>query len=462
MGGSSLEQIPVIKNREYELEIDNLGMNGEGIGRIEGFTMFIPGALPGERVRIKAVKVGKSYGYGKLLEIMKPSNERIKPKCPYFGRCGGCQLQHMSYPLQLKFKKQLVKDAIERIGGLDSILIHDTIGMKNPWRYRNKMQFPVGSIKGKLAIGFYAPRSHNIIDMDMCQIQHSINDEIVKVVRQYIKDFNIRPYDEIAHKGIVRHIVSKVGFESGEVMAIIVTNGHTLPHKDKLIKRLRENIPGIVSIIQNINPDKTNVVLGKDNLILWGKDHIVDYIGDLKFKISPLSFFQVNPIMTVELYNKAVEYANLTGKEEVVDAYCGIGTISLFLARKAKKVYGIEVVPQAIEDAKINALQNNINNAEFMEGQAEEILPTMVDKGLKMDVAVVDPPRKGCDPKLLDALIYAQPDRIVYVSCNPATLARDLRYISDRGYKVQEVQPVDMFPQTAHVECVVLMSKVEK
>lgn len=462
MGGSSLQQVPVIKNREYELEVDNLGMNGEGIGRIEGFTMFVPGALPGEKIRIKAVKVGKSYGYGKLLEIIESSSQRVKPKCPHAGRCGGCQLQHMSYSLQLEFKKQLVKDTIERIGGLENILIHDTIGMDNPWRYRNKMQFPVGTIKDKLAIGFYAPRSHNIIDMDTCYIQHSINDEIVKVIRQYMNEFNIRPYDEVAHKGIVRHIVSKVGFESGEVMAIIVTNGHSLPHKNKLIKLLREQIPGLVSIVQNNNPHKTNVVLGKENIVLWGKDHIVDYIGDLKFKISPLSFYQINPIQTAILYDKAVEYANLTGKEEVIDAYCGIGTISLFMAQKAKKVYGIEIVPQAIEDAKINALENNIHNAEFIEGQAEVIIPSMVEKGLKIDVAVVDPPRKGCDPKLLDALIHAQPERIVYVSCNPATLARDLRYLSDRGYKVQEVQPVDMFPQTSHVECVVLMSRVGK
>lgn len=457
-----MQKVPVIKNQEYELGIDNLGMNGEGIGRIEGFTMFVPGALPGEKIRIKAVKVGKSYGYGKLLEVIKPSDQRVNPRCEHAGRCGGCQLQHMSYSLQLEFKKQLVKDAMERIGGLENILIHDTIGMKSPWAYRNKMQFPVGSIKGKLAIGFYAPRSHNIIDMDSCIIQHSINDKIIRVVRKFMKEFNIKPYDEIVHKGIVRHIVSRVGLASGEVMTIIVTNGEALPHGDRLVKRLRKQIPGIVSIVQNINPDKTNVILGNRNIVLWGKDHIVEYIGDLKFKISPLSFFQVNPVQTAVLYYKAVEYANLTGSEDIIDAYCGIGTISLFMARKAKKVYGIEVVPQAIEDAKFNVLENNLYNAEFIEGQAEDVLPKLVDEGLKVDVAVVDPPRKGCDPRLLDALVHAQPKRIVYVSCNPATLARDLKYLSDRGYNVQEVQPVDMFPQTMHVECVALMSRVEK
>ena len=457
-----MQHVPVIKNREYEIKIDNLGMNGEGIGRIEGFTMFVPGALPSEKIRIKAVKVGKAYGYGKLLEVVESSSHRVRPSCQYAGHCGGCQLQHMSYSLQLDFKKQLVKDAIERIGGLEDVIIHDTIGMEEPWRYRNKMQFPVGMLKDKLAIGFYAPRSHNIIDMDSCHIQHGINDNIIKLVRDFMSDFNIKPYDESIHHGIIRHVVSKIGFQSREVMAIIVTNGDILPHKDKLIQRLRREVPGIVSIVQNINSQKTNVILGKKNVVLWGKDHIMDSIGNLKFKISPLSFFQVNPLQTAVLYNKAVEYANLTGNEDVIDAYCGIGTISLFMAQRARKVYGIEVIAQAIEDAKINASENDIHNVEFIVGQAEVVVPDMAKGGLKPDVVVVDPPRKGCDPKLLDAVIHAQPKRMVYVSCNPATLARDLRYLSERGYKAVEVQPVDMFPQTAHVETVCLISKVDK
>lgn len=462
MNNRKLNDIPVIKNRDYIIDIDNLGSNGEGIGRIDGFTMFVSGALPGEKVKIKAVKVGKRFGYGKLIDILKSSNQRVERLCQYARQCGGCQLQHMSYNLQLDFKRQLVKDAMERIGNLEDVIVHDTMGMEDPWHYRNKMQFPVGMSRGKLAIGFYAPRSHNIIDMDSCHIQHSINDTIIKVVRDYINEFNIPVYDETTHKGIIRHLVSRVGFDSGEIMVIIVTNGTQLPKKDSLIKALKDNILGLVSVVQNVNKKKTNVVLGGQNILLWGKDHIVDSIDGLKFRISPLSFFQVNPVQTAILYNKALEYAGLTGREVVIDAYCGIGTIALFMARKAAKVYGIEVVPEAIGDAKINALENGIHNTEFIVGQAELVVQDMIDEGLKVDVMVVDPPRKGCDVKLLDAIIQAQPDRMVYVSCNPATLARDLGYLSERGYRAVEIQPVDMFPQTAHVETVCLMSREEK
>jgi 23S rRNA (uracil1939-C5)-methyltransferase len=422
--------------------------------------MFVQGALSNERVKIKAVKVGKSYGYGKLLEIKNSSPYRQKPLCPYFGRCGGCQLQHLSYPAQLKFKRKLVQDALQRIGGIQDVSVNETIGMDEPWNYRNKMQFPVGMYKDNLAIGFYAPRSHDIIDMNQCNIHHEINDKIIEVIRGYINKFHIQPYNEQKHEGIIRHIVSKTGFKSGEVMVIIVTNGKELPHKDELVKSLTENIPGIKSIVQNINSRQTNVILGDQNRVLWGKDHIYDYIGDLKFKISPLSFFQVNPVQTEILYKKAVEYAGLTGKETIIDAYCGIGTISLFMARKAAKVLGVEVVSQAIEDAKQNAKENGIENVEFQCGDAEVLIPELFKKGMHPDVIVVDPPRKGCSEKLLEAMAQAQPDRIVYVSCNPATLARDLSYLNKNGYKVEEVQPVDMFAQSVHVECVVLMSRL--
>lgn len=457
-----MARIPVIKNQEYEIQIDNIGVNGEGIGRINDFTMFIPGALPGEKVKIKAIKVGKSYGYGKLLNIIETSPDRVEPLCPYVHRCGGCQLQHISYPMQLKLKRQLVIDAVERIGKLKNPRVLDTIGMQDPWYYRNKMQFPVGLIKDKLAIGFYAPRSHNIIDMNSCYIQHPVNDIIIKVVRKYMDDFKITPYDEKSHQGTIRYIVSKVGFRSGQIMVIIVTNGDELPYKKELINEICNKIPGVSSIIQNIKLENTNVIFGNKNIVLWGEDHIIDWIDDLKFRISPMSFFQVNPFQTPILYEKAVEYAGLTGKEKVIDAYCGIGTISLFMAKKAEKVYGIEIVPQAVEDAKTNAIENNIHNAQFYTGEAEALIPKMVREGLKFDVAVVDPPRKGCDAKLLDALVQAQPDRIVYVSCNPATLARDLAYLGERGYGVVEIQPVDMFAQTAHVECVTLMSRIEE
>jgi len=295
--------VPVQKNKEYDMDIEDLGVNGEGIGRIDGFTMFIPGALPNERVRIKAVKVGKSYGFGKLLEVRKASPDRTEPLCPYFIRCGGCQLQHLSYSAQINFKRKLVQDALERIGGIQDISVNDTIGMNDPWNYRNKMQFPVGMFKDSLVIGFYAPRSHNIIDMNKCHIQHQINDRIIKAVRQYISEFNVPPYDEQKHKGIIRHIVSKTGFQSGQVMVVIVTNGRKLPNKDEFINILLKNVPEITSIVQNINSERTNVILGKENRVLWGQDHIIDYIGELKFKISPLSFFQVNPIQT-EFYIK--------------------------------------------------------------------------------------------------------------------------------------------------------------
>ena len=457
--GDKQKQIPVVKNRDYEIKIDNLGMNGEGVGRIDGYTIFVSGALPGETVRIKVVKVERNYGFGKQLEVLIPSKDRVKPKCRFSGRCGGCQLQHMSYGLQLDFKKQMVKDALERIGGIDDPVIYDTIGMEDPWGYRNKMQFPVGLQKDKLAIGFYAPRSHNIIDIDSCHIQHEINDQIVQIVRNYTDNSGVVPYDELTHRGFIRHVVSKTGFQSGEVMVVIVTNGTNLPHKKELIEALRKGVPGIVSIVQNINPKKTNTVLGNKNIVLWGKDHIIDFIGDIKFKISPLSFYQVNPIQTAVLYNKAVEFAGLTGEEVVIDAYCGIGTISLFMAKRARKVYGIETIPQAVEDARINALENNISNVEFIAGEAETVVPDMIGRGLQIDVAVVDPPRKGCDSKLLDALVKAKPKRIVYVSCNPATLARDLKYLSEKAYKVVEVQPVDMFPQTSHTESIILLQK---
>lgn len=451
--------IPVEKNKDYELDIDNLGMNGEGIGRIEGFTVFVEGAIPGERVLIKVVKVTKSYAYGKLLHIIQKSQDRTEPPCPYYKRCGGCQLQHISYSRQLQFKAEKVKDALERIGGLKDVVVRPTIGMEDPWRYRNKAQFPVGYVKGKLTIGFYRPRSHDLIDIEKCAIQHPVNDKVIALVRQFINTYNIPVYDEKSHKGIIRHVVTKVGFTSGELMVIIVTNGSKLPRKDELINLLRDGLPNITSIVQNVQSNKTNVILGNKNITLWGQDYITDSIGDLKFKISPMSFFQVNPVQTEKLYTKALEYANLTGNEKVVDAYCGIGTISLFLAKKASKVYGVENVPQAIDDANENARINDIDNVEFILGEAENVIPRMASEGLKVDVVVVDPPRKGCDQKLLETIVEMNPERMVYVSCNPATMARDLKFMVEHGYKVEEVQPVDMFPQTGHVEIVCLMSR---
>ncbi|MFL0268803.1 23S rRNA (uracil(1939)-C(5))-methyltransferase RlmD [Candidatus Clostridium radicumherbarum] len=452
------ENIAVEKNKEYIIEIKSLGFEGEGVGKINDFTVFVQGALKGETVKVKIVKVAKSYAHGKLIEIIKPSEFRIEPKCGIYKKCGGCQLQHMTYEAQLAFKTQRVKEVMERIGKLYNVVVHDALGMKEPFRYRNKVQLPVGYADGKAQIGFYAPRSHDIIDMDSCLIQDEAADKVVKLTREWITKYNVRTYDENSDSGLIRHIMVRKGFKTGEIMVVLITKEEKLPNSKDFIDILVKNIEGIKSIVQNINPKKTNVILGDKNITLWGQDKITDYIGQFKFNISPLSFFQVNPVQTEILYKKALEYANLTGNETVFDAYCGTGTISLFLSQKAKKVYGVEIVPQAIEDAKKNAVENNITNAEFFVGQAEKVIPELIDHGISADVVVVDPPRKGCEKSLLEAISKMQPQRIVYVSCDPATLARDLGILKELNYETNEIQPVDMFPGTFHVECVAMMT----
>jgi 23S rRNA (uracil1939-C5)-methyltransferase len=447
--------VPVKQNQIIELDIHGMSHEGEGVGKYEGFTVFVAGALTGERVRVKIMKVHKSFAVSRLLEVVAPSDVRMDPSCPIYHQCGGCHLQHVSYEAQLVHKRQIVVDALERIGKLSHVLVHPTIGMKEPWKYRNKSQVPVSLVNGHVVAGFYAPRTHEIIDMEGCPIQHPYADDILKTVKQAIAELGVVPYDEIGHKGLIRHIVSRIGFFTGETMVVLVTNGRHLPKKDRLIERLRREIPHLVSIVQNINTAKTNVIFGQESITLWGKDTITDYIGDIQFEISPRSFFQVNPVQTRVLYEKALEYAQLTGVEEVIDAYCGIGTISLFLAKKARHVYGVEVIPEAIEDAKKNAERNGISNVDFIVGKAEEVIPFLYkDKGVSADIVVVDPPRKGCDEALLQTIATMRPVRVVYVSCNPSTLARDLRYLEDHGYQTLEVQPVDMFPQTYHVEAV--------
>ncbi|KEI05616.1 23S rRNA (uracil(1939)-C(5))-methyltransferase RlmD [Clostridium botulinum] len=465
--------IPVEKNKEYIVDISALGFEGEGIAKIDNYAIFIPEAMIGEKVKIKIVKVKKNFAYGKLIEILETSKNREIPVCDIYKRCGGCSIQHFNYDAQLEFKKNRVKDCLERIGKLQVItkeeknisyldnklaILHDTLGMQNPYRYRNKVQLPVGEENGEIKIGFYAPRSHNIIDMDICYIQDEVGDTVVSLTREWMEKYNIKPYNEEKNVGIVRHIMIRRGFNTNEVMVVIVTRTNELPHKEELIELILKNIDGVTSIVQNINSKKTNVVLGLNNITLYGKEYISDYIGEFKFNISPLSFFQVNPIQTEVLYNKALEYAALTGNEVVFDAYCGTGTISLFLSKNAKKVYGVEIVEDAIENAKINAKENNVNNAEFIVGKSEEVIPNLIKQGIKADVVVVDPPRKGCDKSLLDAIGNMKPDRIVYVSCDPGTLARDLAILDELGYETKEVQPVDMFPQTGHVENVVLLN----
>ena len=451
--------IPVEKNKIYEMQIDALGSNGEGIGRIDGYTVFVEGALPGEKISVLIVKVKKNYGYGKLMEILEVSPERREPMCPVAKQCGGCQLQHLSYEAELAYKTREVKDVMERIGGIRNVEVKPALGMENPWRYRNKAQFPVGRGKDGCAIGFYAKRSHRIVDTDQCFLQNACNDEIIGIVRAFLNEFNIPLYDEEKHKGLVRHILTRIGRNSGEIMGCIVINGKKLPNSDILVERLKA-VEGVVSIVLNVNKEKTNVILGQKIITLWGKDTITDSIDGIEFEISPLSFYQVNPIQTEVLYGKAVELAGLKGEETVLDLYCGIGTISLFFVRKAKKVFGVEIVPEAISDAKKNAARNGITNAEFAVGAAEEVIPRLYkEEGITADIVVVDPPRKGCDEKLLETILQISPEKIVYVSCNPATWARDLAVLKEGGYELKEVQPVDQFSHSVHVEVVSLLQK---
>ena len=446
--------LPVQKNEYIDVIFEDLTHDGAGVAKVEGYPLFVPNGLPGEKAKIKVIKVNKGYGFGRLIEITEDSPYRVEPECPIYKECGGCQLQHMSYEGQLKAKEKQVSDVLQRIGKLENVKVHPVIGMENPWRYRNKAQVPIGENEGGLIGGFYQQRSHQIIDMKACIIQQEKNDEVVKKVKEICNINGVRAYDEQKHKGELRHIMARYGLKSGEVMVVLVTRTNELTGKKKIIEEIAKRIPGVKSIVQNINSKKTNVIFGDETKVLWGEEVIYDSIGDIKFAISARSFYQVNPEQTKVLYDKALEYADLTGEENVIDAYCGIGTISLFLAQKARKVYGVEIVPEAIEDAKKNAELNGISNVEFAVGEAETVIPEWYENGVVADVLVVDPPRKGCDDKLLQTIINMKPKKVVYVSCNPATLARDLRVLEDGGYQTVEVQPVDMFPQTMHVECV--------
>lgn len=483
----TLAGLPVAKNEEVIIDIIGMNHDGEGVGRAEGYTLFVAGTLPGEQARVKVLKTKKQYGYAKLLELLQPSTQRVDAPCPIYHQCGGCQLQHLSYSGQLEWKRQHVVDALERIGKLTvvkedgsseeseaftqpadqskeqtesaPIKVLPTLGMSEPWRYRNKAQVPVGVTDGGLVGGFYARGSHRIIDMETCLIQHENNDEVVARVKAIARRLGISAYDEEAGQGLLRHVVVKVGFRTGEMMLVLVTNGDKIPRVNEWIEAIRNEIPTVVSICQNVNKRRTNVIFGNATCVLWGCETIYDYIGSVKFAISARSFYQVNPVQTEVLYGKTVEYAGLTGKETVIDAYCGIGTISLFLAQHAAKVYGVEIVPEAIEDARRNAELNGMDNVTFEVGASEDVIPAWKEQGIEADIIVVDPPRKGCDPRLLETILEMKPERVVYVSCNPSTLARDLRVMEDGGYRTVEVQPVDMFPHTVHVECVGLLQR---
>ncbi|TGA98351.1 23S rRNA (uracil(1939)-C(5))-methyltransferase RlmD [Sporolactobacillus shoreae] len=453
------EQMPVEKNDQIDVTFSDLTQDGSGVAKVDGYTLFVPGALPGEKGTIQVLKTKKGYGYGRLIQLTKPSEKRVDPPCPIYDQCGGCAIQHLSPEGQLDHKRQIVIDALERIGGFSDVTVYPTLGMDEPWDYRNKIQVPVATQNGTFAFGFYKKRSHEIVNMDHCIITDPTIDDIVQTVRRIAEDNSIAPYDESKNRGTLRHVMARVGKKTGEVMVVLITRTEELPFRKNFIKELTEKHPEIKSIVQNINPKSTNAILGEKTKTLWGRDVIYDQIGGVTFAISAQSFFQVNPEQTEVLYGKALEYAGLTGDETVIDAYCGIGTISLFLAKQAKEVYGVEIVPEAIEDARKNAELNQITNAYFEAGKAEDVIPNWRDQGIEPDVIVVDPPRKGCEASLIETMIAMQPKRIVYVSCNPATLARDLKMLVPGGYEIKKVQPVDMFPQTLHVECCVSLEK---
>ncbi len=461
------------KNDIVKTVIEDIGVNGEGIGKVDGYTLFIKDAVIGDVVEAKLMKAKKNYGYARLMKILEPSKDRVEPKCRFARKCGGCQIQEMSYERQLEFKENKVRGNLERIGGFTPELLsrvtEPIIGMENPFYYRNKAQFPFGVDKeGNTVTGFYAGRTHDIIANTDCSLGVEVNQKILEIILDFMKEFQIPAYQETTGNGLIRHVLIRYGFTTKEIMVCLVINGKTVPHAESLVEKLKV-LEGMTSITFSSNQKNTNVIMGDSYQILWGQGYITDYIGGIKYQISPLSFYQVNPIQTEKLYSLALEYADLKGNETVWDLYCGIGTISLFLAQKAKQVYGVEIIPQAIEDAKQNAAINDIKNAEFYVGKAEEVLPSYYEKYAKehpgekahADVIVVDPPRKGCEESLLQTMTEMEPEKIVYVSCDSATLARDLKYLCEHGYEIKKVRTVDQFPMTVHVESIVLLSKLK-
>ena len=462
------------KNDLVTVAIEDIGVGGEGIGKVDGYTLFIKDAIIGDVVEAKIVKAKKNYGYARLMNIVTPSENRVeKPACPMARRCGGCQIQEMKYGAQLSFKEGKVRGNLERIGEVPTELLDKVmqpiVGMEEPFHYRNKAQFPIGTDKeGHIITGFYAGRTHSIIPNTDCTLGVAVNQKILEIILHFMENNHISAYDEEKHKGLVRHVLIRYGFKTDEIMVCLVMNGEKLPHAEKLVDKLCE-ISGMTSITISVNKAKTNVIMGNEIKLLWGQTYITDYIGNVKYQISPLSFYQVNPVQTEKLYGLALDYADLNGNETVWDLYCGIGTISLFLAQNAKQVYGVEIVPQAIDDARNNAKINDITNAEFYVGKAEEVLPEYYreyqeshgGETAHADVIVVDPPRKGCEESLLQTIVDMQPEKVVYVSCDSATLARDVKFLRESGYELKKITPVDQFPNTVHVETVVLLSKGE-
>lgn len=440
------------KNDIFEIKITGMTDDGSGVGRAEGIAVFVPYTIIGETVRVHIIKVNKTYAVGKLLDVVTPSENRIKAECEYFYKCGGCQLWHMNYGAELDYKYNKVADCIKRIGGLETE-VSPIVGSPKTNRYRNKVQLPVS----ESGIGFYRKNSHDVIDIDDCLLQDTRAAKIVNQIRKWIDDCNIEPYNEKSGRGILRHIYLRMA-TSGTMVTMVIAD-ENLPESKKLVDTLKNPELGVVSIICNINKRNTNVVLGHKNIVIYGDKSLEDTIENIKFEISPNSFYQVNKEQTHTLYSIARRMANLSGNETVWDLYCGIGTIGQFMANKAGKIIGIEIVPEAVENARKNALNNGLDNAEYYCGAAEKVAPELIKKGERADVVILDPPRKGCDEVLLDTVIKTKPKRIVYISCKPSTLARDLKHLSANGYLVKEIVPVDMFPRTCHVECVVQLCR---
>ena len=449
--------MPVEKNKEYVVEIIDNGFEGEGIAKINDFTIFVPNAIKGEKVKILIVKVLKSYGYGKIIELLEKSIDRVESDCNTYKRCGGGSLRHIKYEKTLEMKQNAVQSLVNKFLK-NKIEVQKTLGMENPYYYRNKAQYPVGkNSEGKAQIGVFANRTHEIIPIQECYMQNKKSQEVAKFVIEFINANNISVYNEKTRKGLVRHIVTKVGVKTNEIMCVLVINGKEIPKEKELVTEVTKKFPEVKTIVKNINTQNTNVVMGKENIVIYGNGYIKDQLGKYIFKISPHSFYQVNPIQAENLYNIGVQAANISKNDIVFDLYCGIGTISLFMAQYAKKVYGIEIVEQAIQDAKENAKINNIENAEFIAGDVENVLDDLIKiKKVIPDVIMIDPPRKGMDNKSVENILNIKPKKLVYISCNPATLVRDLAKFEEE-YEVKTIKPVDMFPFTSHVECVAVL-----
>ncbi len=446
---------------EVKLIINSVNHQGEGVGKYQGMAVFVPFTVPGEEVLTKIRSVKKNFAQGELVRILSSSERRIEPRCPVFETCGGSKFQHMDYDLQLELKKQLVEDSLKRIGRITGVAVRPVIGMEIPWGYRNKAQFQVDMIDGRIKLGFFEEGSHVLVPTTDCHLLDAQVSGIASVVESLMNKFGLSVYDREKGQGLLRHVVIRKGWFTSKVMVVLITSGEKFPEAFIIARELRAKVPVVASVIRNINPKPTRQVFGRESQLLAGQSTITDHIGKYVFAISPESFFQVNPQQTEILYKKALEYAALTGEETVLDVFCGIGTISLFLAEKARRVIGYEESPQAVRDAGANAKINKVTNVEFVSGKAEDRLPRLAERGYRPDVVVVDPPRQGIDKKALQAISDMQPQRMVYISCDPGTMARDLQFLSHRGYRAIEVQPVDMFPQTSHVECVVLMSNVK-